>query len=179
MLTARVALVAFVLLCLAQTAKAQEPSMPKPGPEQKLLEVWAGKWRYEGAEVETPLGIKGNFKGKSENRILAGGFALELHDVEKTGDWLSVMWFDASTKTYRSKSFQPSGMVNSALVTVSGNTWSTLGELSDKNGKVWKTRSSTTFSTDGKSTTGKQEYSADDGNTWLLWWTFSSKKTGK
>jgi hypothetical protein len=52
------------------------------------------------------------------------------------------------------------------------------GELRDKNGKVWKTRDTTTFSPDGKSSTSRVEYSPDDGKTWLLWYSINNKKVG-
>lgn len=172
--------VAFVISMLGQAAEPQ-----KPGPEQKRLEIWSGKWSYQGKEVETPLGVKGDFKGQSTARMLAGGFVLEIHDVDETpqdgkaSDWLTLIWYDVATKGYLRKSFQPSGAVASAPVTVDGNTWTSAGELRDTNGKVWKTRSATTFSADGNSTTTKQEYSPDGGNTWLIWWTYTAKKLGK
>ncbi len=168
-----------LMFWILQSVQAQPQPTPKPGPEQKRLEEWGGKWKYQGTEMETPLGQKGNFSGTTTSRILVGGFVLESHDVEKTSDWLNLMWYESSTKTYVSQSFQPSGSVTRGQATVNGNIWINLGELQDLKGKHWKTRNTTTFSADGKSTEGKQEYSPDDGKTWLLWWTFTSKRVGK
>jgi hypothetical protein len=172
-----------VVFCLLSWAvhpiQAQMKELPKPGPEQQKLHAWVGQWEYKGAELETPLGVKGEFKGKSKSRLLANGFVLESDDVEKNGDWLSLTWYDPSTKSYVSESFHPSGAVTRGQVTVTGNTWTTVSDMIDNKGKHYKTRSTTTFSADGKSLVGKQEYSLDDGKTWLLWWESSSKKVGK
>ena len=174
------AFLAFCLLSLfPPSLEAQEQSYPKPGPEQRRLAISTGKWTYQGTEVETPLGVKGDFKGRTTIRMRSNGFVLERHSVEKTGDWLSLVWYDGEKKSYVGMSFTPSGAVDTGKVIIDGNTWMSTGELRDKSGKVWKTRDTTTFSPDGRTSTGRQEYSPDDGKTWLLWYTMSSKKTGK
>lgn len=158
-------------------AQIQEP--PKPGPEQKKLEVMVGEWSYEGAEVDTPLGKKGNFSGKTIARMVANGFVLEQRAAEKSGEWLDLLWYDSLTKSYIFQSFDPSGSVSSGTVTVNGNTWIATGVRVDTKGQRVHVKSTQTLSPEGKTNTSKQEYSLDEGKTWLTWWNLTSKKSGK
>jgi hypothetical protein len=111
--------------------------------------------------------------------MVARGFAVELQDIEKAGDWLSVVWFDPITRGYFSKTFHPSGSVTLATITIEGNTWTFLGELRDAHGKLWKTRNTVTFHDGGKRSHSRHEYSADDGKTWQLWWEAHNRKTSR
>lgn len=170
---------AFFVVPYAGRIRAQTPELPKPGPEQKKLAVWVGEWNYTGNEKETPLGKKGSFSGKTIGRVVANGFVLEMHSIEKEGDWLDLMWYDQATKGYVFQSFDPTGNVTSGSMTVNGNTWINTGVMVDAKGQRVHLRATAILSLDGKTHTRKQEYSLDEGKTWMTWWELTSKKSGK
>jgi hypothetical protein len=170
-------------LCLFTPAlRAQE--QPKPGPEHKKLEMLAGDWTYEGTGEATPLmAAAGKFKGKFSSRLLLGGFFLESRGEDTSDNGyiyqsLGLTGYDPIRKTYVAYSFENDGKVTVGPITVSGNTWTTTGTRTDSKGKVYKTRTVTTYAADGKTSTDITEYSGDNGKTWLKAWTSTAKKVG-
>jgi hypothetical protein len=60
-----------------------QSSAPKPGPEQKKLEIWLGRWTYETEFKSTPLGPAGKVSGMATVRPILGGFFVEWRGEEK------------------------------------------------------------------------------------------------
>lgn len=116
--------------------------------------------------------------------MILGGFFLETRDEDKSESGyifqgVYLQGYDPVTKTYVSHGSENDGTVNSGSTTISGNTWTSTGTRADSKGKVYKTKSITTFSSDGQTITSAVEYSADDGKTWLPLWNTSSKRVKK
>lgn len=171
----------------ASLVHAQIQNRPKPGPEHKKLEVWAGGWAYEGSLKETPLGPGGKFSGRETNRWILDGLFLEAKakdtgvygGKEITYEGLVIHWYDSATKTYREQAFDNDGFVSAGVETVSGNTWTGTGTATDSKGNKTLTRNSTTFSPDGKTRTSKSEISFDDGKTWTIYWELTATKVSE
>lgn len=168
-------------------AQQQTSELPKPGPEQKKLEVWVGEWNYEGSGPDTVMGPGGSFKGKSTSRMTMGGLFLESRWADK-GTYggkvielsgLDLMWFDAPAKGFAARSFCNDGSVASGTATVDGSTWTTLGSRTAADGQLCLTRDVSTYSADGKTRTSRFEFSTDGGQTWTLWFELTAQRTRK
>jgi hypothetical protein len=163
--------------------QAQIPDRPKSGPDDKKLEVWVGDWQYEGVINDTPSGPGGKYAGKLTCRMTLDDLFLETRAEDKgvyggkemVYQGINVQWYDSVTKTYIARGFDNDGIVSSRITTVNGNTWIGTGTGIDRKGKTGKSKSSLTFSSDGKTYTTKGELSTDDGKTWMPWW----EETGK
>jgi Protein of unknown function (DUF1579) len=120
------------VLLSALTLEAQTPD-PKPGPEHKKLEVFAGDWTYEGETKATPLGPAGKVTGTDHNELLGGYFLVRRYEEKNasgTIKGIEVLGFDSAKKTYTDTSFDSSGVAASGTIAVTGNTWSFSGTLS-------------------------------------------------
>ncbi len=153
------------LLLSTSRVQAQIADRPKAGPEQKKLEVRVGEWKYEGSMSDTPLGPGGQFAGKTTSRMVLDGLFLENQSEDKGvygGKELvykskGMQWYDPGTKTYRTQYFDNDGIVSAGTLTVSGDTWSSTGSMTDSKGTVYLTRDSTTYSADGSTSTTRGE----------------------
>lgn len=162
--------------------RAADP--PKPGPEQKKLEMLVGEWTYEGTGEATPfMDAAGKFKGKYTARLVLGGFFVQGQgqDISDNQYLYQDMWFtgyDTAKKTFINHSFENDGTIAVNTLTVSGNTWITQGTRTDSKGKVYRTKTVETFAADGKSSASLTEYSTDDGKTWHKAWASKATKVG-
>lgn len=157
---------------------------PKPGPEQKKLEMLVGEWAYEGSGVATPfLEAAGSFKGKYTCRMVLGGFFLEGRgeDVSDNHYVYQDIWltgFDPRQNKFVTHYFENDGNTSVGTLTVSNNTWTAQGSRMDSKGRVYLTRSTDVYASDGKSAKSVCEYSSDGGKTWLPAWSYQVKKVG-
>ena len=55
------------IMLSAMVAAAQNPPMPKPGPEVDKLKYFLGNWKEEGEMKPGPMGPGGKFTGASRN----------------------------------------------------------------------------------------------------------------
>src|ERR1700683_1511124 len=104
------ALAAF-LFCAA-TALAQMEA-PKPGPELKKLDVFAGSWTLTGDMKTTPMGPGGSLTESEKCEWMEGGFSLVCHTDYKSsmgnGVGISVMGYSADDKVYTYREFGSTG----------------------------------------------------------------------
>jgi hypothetical protein len=176
-----------LLLLSAGFVQAQVADRPKVGPEQKKLEVFVGEWAYEGSVSETPLGPGGKFAGKVTFRMILDGLFLESKAEDKgvyggkeiVFKGVTIQWFDPITKTYPSHSYDNDSFVNSSVTTARGNIWNGTGAQTDSKGKSYKTKHSSTLSSDGRSIIEKAEISVDEGKTWMPYWEDTMKRVSK
>jgi len=177
----------FLLFISAGSVRAQIQDRPKPGAEEKKLELWVGEWKYEGSVKDTPLGPGGKYAGKQTTRMIMDGLFQERRGEDKgvyggkemAYKWLSIQWFDPGSKSFRDHSYDNDGFANDGITTVTENTWTTNGTTVDKKGKSYRTRNFSTFASDGKTIVQKGDLSADDGKTWTPFWEGIMKKVSK
>jgi hypothetical protein len=146
----------------------QHTEKPKPGPEAKKLEVFAGKWKGESTMQPGPWGPGGKMTSESECTWYEGGFQMICRDSADgaMGKMKSeaILGWNGEEKAYKYMGFDSMGMMGSATGTVSGNTWSWSGE--DKmGGKVIKSKYTITFPS-ATTQMFKWDTSDDGGKTW-------------
>lgn len=165
---------------------AQSP-LPRPVAELQKLEVWTGKWKYEGTAYKTPLGDGGKFRGSQTGRMILNGSFVELrwqdkgdfgNDKGSISEGLDVYGYDSAKKTYTVVSFERDGATTTGTLTVDGNTWRQASVRTASDGKSYQNRYVMSFSDGGKRVTTKCEYSVDGVN-WMPSWDGVMTKTGK
>jgi hypothetical protein len=164
----------FTFSVLAPQSRAAE--QPKPGLEQKKMEVFVGEWTYEGSASPTPWWPAFNYKGTMTNQMVLGGFFLEMRGQDKSDSgynfqMVAFQGYDVAKKAYVAHDFQNGGSVEGPFtITVDGNSWTRTGARTDNDGKTYKMKSITTFASDGQTATRRAEYSANAGKSWLPLW---------
>jgi hypothetical protein len=158
---------AFVFAGFGPALALAAPEAPKPGPETKKLEVFAGKWKGESEMKPGPWGPGGKMTSESECTWFEGGFEIVCRETGKgaMGNMKSeaVLGWNGEEKVYKYMGFDSMGMMGSATGTVSGNTWNWTGE--DKmGGKMIKSRYTIVVASP-TSQSFKWETS-EDGKTW-------------
>ncbi len=160
-----------LLLLLFGISLPAQAQAPKPGPEQKKLEVFLGAWKYDGDYKAGPLGPAAKCSGKQTARWILDGFFLEWKGKEKGhfGDvqWTEVDWYDPVTKSYLYQGFQSDGTTWSGSFTLEERSCTFSGTMTCK-GTTYKVRGQETFSADARTITQTEEISAD-GNVWTPW----------
>jgi hypothetical protein len=135
---ARMSFVAMAMLLGVVTVCAAQVQMPKPAPELKNYDYFAGTWKLEGEAKPGPMGPGGKMTMTEEIHWMKGGFFLVTHSTfsgagmgEGTG--ISIMGYDPDEKKYTYNEFNSFGEATKSAGTFDGKTWTWLGE--DKTGK--------------------------------------------
>lgn len=178
----RITRLLFSALCVL-SAYAQTPA-PTPAPELKPLEAWIGDWKYQGTSYSTPIGKAGTFAGTQRVRMILDGRFLEARWQDK-GDYgdqkgvltsgVEINGYDPAKKAYAVFVFENDGSTSTGSLTVSGKTWTGVTSRAGVDGKVYQTRSVTTFSDDGRSATTKVAISPD-GSSWVAAFEYVMKR---
>ena len=152
---------------------------PKPGPEQKKLEVALGSWTYEGDAKASVFGPAGKWTGVERFQWLPGGFFLQMNREAKgpagAVQHSIIYGYDPVGKRHTGQFFDfTGGNSASATIVIAGNTWNWSAAGYTGDGKAFQERCAVTFATGGGSYTVKCEV-ATDGKTWSP--SFESKAT--
>src|SRR5215471_4069108 len=138
-ITVIAALVFSTLFAIAQNP----PPMPKPGPEQKSLDYFAGNWSLTGDIKPGPMGAGGKFTGTEHVEWMPGGFFLVSHSQGSSPmgkeSGLAVYGYDTEKKVYTYDEFSSTGENVHATGTFDGKTWNWTSE-STVQGKPMKGR---------------------------------------
>ena len=103
-----------IALCFSFRLNAQAPDQPaKPGPEQKRLEVFLGKWTNQGEAKASPYGPAGKITASETFEWLPGGFFM-IHRAEgRQGTievkWIEIIGYDAQKTIYTTHTFDNMG----------------------------------------------------------------------
>jgi hypothetical protein len=147
--------------------QAQAPA-PKPDPELKKLSVAVGHWTYQGEAKPGPLGPGGKLTGEYTSEMILGGFFLQEQFTTKgpAGErrTLALIGYDPVNKNFSGESYSDLGGRNSAVLTITGNTWNFAGKVVAA-GKQYQFKGTYVLAPDLVSGTYKTEISAD-GKTW-------------
>jgi len=160
-------LLSFALACAsgAITARAQSPTIsPKPDSQVKKLAVMVGKFTDEGEMKAGAVGPNSpamKVTGIDDCRWASGGFSVTCTHTEDVGGTkvseASFIYYDPISKTYQFHGVDSTGQIDHSVGTVSGDTWTWVGE-SIIEGKVWKSRFVMKFVSKDS-----YEYTADGG----------------
>jgi hypothetical protein len=122
----RIAMILAAALVLATTAAAQMPP-PKPGPEVKKLDVFAGSWILDGTMKPNSMGPSGSMTENEKCEWMEGGFYLVCHSDYKSsmgnGVGLSVMGYSTDDKAYTYREFNSFGEFDDSKGALDGDTW--------------------------------------------------------
>jgi len=114
------------ILMLAITAFAQM-EMPKPGPEHKKLDMFAGSWVIEGQTKPSSMGPGGKVTETEKCDWMEGQFFLVCHTDIKTpmgnGTGISIMGYSADAKTYTYREFNSWGEFDDSKGSLDGSTF--------------------------------------------------------
>jgi hypothetical protein len=122
----RAGMILAAALALAAAAVAQgEP--PKPGPEVKKLDAFAGTWTLDGTMKPGPMGPGGSMTENEKCEWMEGGFYVVCHADYKSsmgnGIGLAVMGYSVEDKVYTYREFNSFGEFDDSKGTLDGDTW--------------------------------------------------------
>jgi hypothetical protein len=104
-----------------------EKETPKPAPELKKLDYFAGRWATEGEIRPGPMGSGGKFTGRNRVQWMDGGFFLvtesEFAGAMGKGAETAYMGYDSDARMYTYDSFSTLGEASHARGNVEGDTW--------------------------------------------------------
>ena len=120
-------------LLLTATASAQM-QMPKPGPEHKKLDYFAGNWTCNGDMKPSPMGPGGKMTMTDDSKWMDGGFFVVIHSQFKSasmgdGNGIAFLGYDADEKKYTYNEFNSQGEAVVSKGTVSGDDWTWIGDM--------------------------------------------------
>ena len=129
----RASAIAIATILLIAAASAQPPA-PKPGPELKKLDYFAGDWTSEGDSKPGPMGPGGKMTMKQDAKWMDGGFFVVMHSDYKSpamgdGSGMSFLGFDPQDKVYTYDEFNSQGEAVHAKGTVEGDTWTWMSDM--------------------------------------------------
>lgn len=154
-------------LCFATALVLAAQDAPKPGPEVKKLEAFAGKWKGEADMKAGPWGPAGKMTSESDCAWFEGGFQLVCRE-SGSGPFgkvksEAVLGWNGEEKLYKYMGYDSMGMMMTASGTNNGNTWNWTGQ-DMMGGKMIKSKY-TVVLTSPTTQTFKWETS-EDGKTW-------------
>jgi len=117
----------FVMALVLTAVAAAQMEAPKPGPELKKLDVFAGSWTLDGAVKAHAAGPDGTMTETEKCEWMEGGFYLVCHfDYKGTmgsGVGTSFMGYSPDDKAYTYREFNSYGEFTDARGTIDGDTW--------------------------------------------------------
>lgn len=113
-------------LLMAATAFGQMEA-PKPGPEHKKLDVFAGTWTLDGDVKPGPMGPGGKMTENQKCEWMEGGFFLVCHAEFKSvmgdGSGISLMGYSGDEKAFTYREFNSWGEATDSHGSLDGDTW--------------------------------------------------------
>ena len=140
-------------MVLAVAARAQM-EMPKPGPEHKKLDVFAGVWTLDGDMKASPMGSGGKVAENEKCEWMEGGFFLVCHIDFKTavgnGSGISILGYSTDDKPYIDREFNSWGEFDDSEGSVVRDTWTwtndqKMGDMTMKGRFTMKVTSPTSY----------------------------------
>jgi hypothetical protein len=117
---------------LVLAVAAAQTEMPKPGPEHKKLDMFAGSWTLEGDMKPSAMGPGGKTTENEKCEWMEGGFFLVCHTDFKTtmgnGSGISIMGYSTDDKVYTYREFNSWGEFDDSKGSVDGDTWTWIND---------------------------------------------------
>jgi hypothetical protein len=169
-------------LCLLTARLKAADAPPKPGPEIKKFEIFAGKWKLDEVDEASPFGPAGTSTLHTEIRFIHNGFFMEENGKGKDQSnnpysYTILYYYDSAAKTYRSFYYTSDGTAVQMVGNLEGNTWSYQWTQQDK-GKNYHCKGVSTAAPDRKTFTYEWSYS-EDSVTWKRMFRGTATKVGK
>ncbi len=120
------AMISAACLILAAAALAQQQA-PKPGPDHKKLDVFAGNWMIDGEIKPGSMGPGGKITEYERCEWMDGDFFLVCHTDFKSsmgnGSGMSLMGYSSDDKVYTYREFNSWGEFTDSKGSLDGDTW--------------------------------------------------------
>ena len=127
----RIGMIVAAALTMSVAAIAQM-GPPKPVPEVKKLDVFAGTWTLIGNMKAGTTGPGGTISENQKCEWMEGGFYLVCHSEYKSsmggGVGLSVMGYSLDEKAYTYREFNSFGEFEDSRGSVDGDTWTWIAD---------------------------------------------------
>jgi len=132
-----------VLGAVVMSAQAQM-QMPKPSPELKKLDYFAGSWTMQGEMKPGPMGPGGKWSGTESLKWMEGGFFLVSQsgfqsDSMGSATGTAYMGYDVNDKMFTYDAFNTVGESEHAKGMMDGDNWTWTSE-GKMNGQSYKSR---------------------------------------
>jgi Protein of unknown function (DUF1579) len=131
-----------------------------PGPKQRALDVFIGKWITTGHTVASPEIPATEILASDTYEWAPGGFFVVHSAYGRIGDnpvgGVEIMYYDADIGSYRCQFFDNQGNITTSQLDEADGAWSWTRE---------NTRCRATFTDDGKTQVAHHQHS-DDDRTW-------------
>lgn len=119
--------IVFAVLALSSVAVAASAQVPTPPPETAALDYFAGNWRMEGEDQETPFGPGGTVSGNYKCEWFQGRFALVCEGTSEMAlgkaKSLGIYTWNRNRKVYSYDGIDSFGMDVSAQARHEGKVW--------------------------------------------------------
>jgi hypothetical protein len=160
-------------------APEKKMEMPKPGPEVKRLEYFAGNWNTEGEIKPNPMMPAGKMTSADKAEWFPGGYQLVIHSTGKmpmgSMNGLGIIAYNAEDKVYTYYGIDSMGFAELSKGTVDGKNWVYTSD-SKMGGKVYHGRYSMTE--DSPTSYSFKYEMSEDGTNWALIMEGKSSKAG-
>jgi hypothetical protein len=117
-------LAAWAVLTVAGLAQME---MPKPGPDHKKLDMFAGSWTLDGEMKPSAMGPGGKMTEDEKCEWMDGDFFLVCHTTYQSsmgnGTGLSILGYSTDDKSYTYREFNSWGEFDDSKGSVNGDTW--------------------------------------------------------
>jgi hypothetical protein len=124
--TTTVAMTLAMGILLTPAAFAQM-ELPKPGPEHKKLDMFAGSWSLEGDMKASAMSPAGKITEDEKCEWMDGNFFLICHTNFEgslgSGTGVSILGYSGDDKVYTYREFNSWGEFDDSKGTVDGDTW--------------------------------------------------------
>src|SRR5271166_1687657 len=131
----------FLTALLWEAVAVGQMQPPKPGPELKKLEVFAGTWTVDGNMKPGEMGPGGAMTENEKCEWMEGGFYMVCHSDYKSsmgnGVELSVMGYSNEDKAYTYHEFSSDGEMVDSKGKLDGDTWTWIND-EKIGGATWK-----------------------------------------
>lgn len=145
----------FVAVLLLAACGFGQMEAPKPGPEHKKLDMFAGNWTLDGDMKPGPMGPGGKVLETESCEWMEGGFYVVCHAkftsaAMGNGVGLTLMGYSNQDKNYSYREFNSWGEFTDSKGTLDGDTWTwandmKMGEMSLKGRFIMKILSPTSY----------------------------------
>jgi len=129
-------------LLLAAAALAQM-EMPKPAPDHKKLDIFAGSWTLDGDVKPGAMGPGGKMTETEKCEWMDGNFFLVCHSDFKGviggGSGVSYLGYSTADKSYTYREFNSWGEFTDSKGSLNGDTWTWIND-EKMGGSNWEGR---------------------------------------
>jgi len=117
----------FALVCATNLTSFAQMPIPKPAPELKNVDYFAGTWKMEGTMKPGPMGPGGAMTETETNKWMDGNFFLVCNSDFKSsmgdGTGISMIGYDSDKKVYTYDEYNSMGEAEHSTGTLDGSTW--------------------------------------------------------